>query len=100
MLVLILTTGEFREWLNSLGNKLRALVDGRLDRIVESNHLGDSKSLGDGLFELRWKSGTRIYFSYVVNADGRMALMLLGGDKNGQDRDIAKARKIQSREGS
>ena len=96
----ILTAVEFTEWLDSLGHKFRALVDARLDRIVQSNYFGDMKSLGDGLFELRWKNGTRVYYSYLVNAEGRVALMLLGGGKNGQDRDIAKARKIQSREGS
>ena len=96
----ILTFAEFTVWINSLGSKLRALVDARLDRIVHNSHFGDMKSLGEGLFELRWKNGTRVYFSFVASTDGRMALMLLGGDKNGQNRDIAKARKLQSREGA
>ena len=93
----ILTTDEFMEWVDSLGYKRRALIDNRLDRIRESNHFGDWKPLGGGLCELRWKNGTRVYFSYVAGDDGRLILMLWGGDKNGQGRDIAKARKLQSR---
>jgi len=96
----ILTTDEFLEWVDSLGNKLRSLIDNRLDRIRESNHFGDLKPLGNGLYELRWKNGIRVYFSYVVSDDGRMVLMLWGGDKNGQGRDIAKARKLQGRASS
>ncbi|MDD5304438.1 MAG: type II toxin-antitoxin system RelE/ParE family toxin [Elusimicrobia bacterium] len=96
----ILTTDEFLEWIGALGNKRRALIDNRLDRIRESGHFGDLKALGDGLYELRWKNGTRAYFSYVAGDAGRMVLMLWGGDKNGQGRDIAKARKFQGRAGA
>ena len=93
----MLATDEFREWVESLGHKRRALVDSRLDRIRESGHFGDFKPLGEGLYELRWKNGTRVYFSFTVGDPGRMVLMLWGGDKNGQGRDIVKARKLQVR---
>ncbi len=53
--------------------------------------------LGDGLFELKWKNGLRVYFGYV-EMNGRAALVLLGGEKHGQNRDIAKARGILARE--
>jgi putative addiction module killer protein len=90
-------TDEFREWSDSLGNKRRALVDSRLDRIRESAHFGDFKPLGGGLYELRWKNGTRVYFSFKAGDVGRTVLILWGGDKNGQGRDISKARKLQGR---
>ncbi len=93
----ILTTGEFDEWLDALDRKRRALVDDRLDRIRENGYFGDMKHLGDGLYELRWKNGTRVYFSFLSGDDGRLVLMLWGGDKNGQGRDIVKARRIQGR---
>lgn len=93
----ILTTDEFVEWLDSRGGKRRALVDSRLDRIRESGHFGDFKHLGDGLYELRWKNGIRAYFSFLAEEGGRLVLMLWGGDKNGQDRDIVKARRLQDR---
>ena len=91
----MLATDEFRDWAESLSRKRRALIDGRLDRIKESGHFGDFKPLGEGLNELRWKNGTRVYFSFMAGDGGRMVLMLWGGDKNGQGRDIAKARKLQ-----
>ena len=88
----------FDEWLDGLSSYLQALVETRLRRIREHNHFGDVRPLGDGLFELRWKNGLRVYFSYIVMADEKAALMLLGGDKNGQNRDIAKARAFLARE--
>ena len=89
---------EFREWAASLSEILRGLVNDRLDRIRHNGHFGDAKGLGEGLFELRWKNGLRVYFSYVVDMNGRAILMLLGGDKDGQNRDIRKARNILARE--
>jgi len=82
----------------ALTPKREAQVEDRLDRIRDHDHFGDSKPLGDGLFELRWKSGLRAYFGYVTDKDGNAVLMLLGGDKDGQSRDIGKARRILARE--
>ena len=91
----IFSTPEFERWVNELDPKGRAQVDDRLDRIREHNHFGDKRYLGDDLFELRWKNGRRVYYAIAV---GTLALMLLGGDKNGQNRDIARSRKILERE--
>jgi len=92
------TTAEFDNWLDDLNPKTRALVDDRLDRLRHFDHFGDSHDLDDGLFELRWKSGMRVYFGYVAGDDGGAVLLLLGGDKHGQNRDIRKARSILARE--
>lgn len=91
-------TAEFREWAASLSDHLRALVNDRLDRVRHDDHFGDAKCLGGGLFELRWKNGLRAYFGYAVDTQGRAILLLLGGDKDGQSRDIRKARDILARE--
>jgi putative addiction module killer protein len=65
------------------------LLEARLERIETSGHFGDVKHLGDGLCELRWKSGLRIYFcKHEENA----ILLLLGGIKNAQTKDIKQAR--------
>ena len=89
---------EFKLWLSGLKGKERSQVDDRLDRVMQHNHFGDMKYLGENLFELRWRSGRRAYFAFTMIEGGRGVLMLLGGDKNGQNQDIAHARKILERE--
>jgi putative addiction module killer protein len=88
---------EFVKWLSGLSPKNRTRVDARLFRIQESGHFGDARYLGGGLAELRWKSGTRVYFSRIEVAEGQAALLLLGGSKHGQDKDISKARVLLRR---
>lgn len=70
----------FEEWLNNLRDRqARARIRKRLDRVAFGN-LGDVKSVGAGVMELRitYGSGYRIYFSQV---DDRIVLLLCGGDK-------------------
>ena len=83
---------EFVEWLDELTAKGKAQVDARLFRIQEHGHFGDAKYLGEGLAELRWKNGWRVYFARVEVENGETVLLILGGDKNGQEKDIRKAR--------
>lgn len=92
------STPEFDDRLSGLNARERAQVDDRLDRIREHSHFGDKKYLGDDLFELRWRSGRRVYYAICTDAEENAALMLLGGAKNGQERDIRYARKILERE--
>src|SRR5215471_19902942 len=53
--------------------------------------------LGDGLAELRWKSGMRLYFSRITDRQGTAVLLILGGTKHGQEKDITKARVLLRR---
>ncbi|WP_242046455.1 type II toxin-antitoxin system RelE/ParE family toxin [Cylindrospermum sp. FACHB-282] len=82
----------FYNWFDSLRDrKVKAKIRARLDRVEEGN-LGDYKSLGDGVYELRidYGSGYRIYFSQ----EGLTIIILLcGGDKSTQEKDIEKAKK-------
>ena len=81
----------FTEWLKALQDRrTRKRIQARIDRI-ESGNLGDHKSLGDGVFELRFQFGPgyRIYFGQVNNT---IILLLCGGDKSSQDRDIERAK--------
>ncbi|MBI4056058.1 MAG: hypothetical protein HY399_00730 [Elusimicrobia bacterium] len=94
----LLRTPEFYTWKATLDEKGQAQVDSRLYRIREYDHFGDCRNLGNDLFELKWKSGRRVYYSVIERSNGEVALLLLGGDKNGQDRDIKQARKILERE--
>lgn len=79
----------FAEWFLGLDSRIRVRIRNRLDR-VEEGHYGDYKSVGEGVYELRFffGSGYRIYFA----EDGdKLVLLLCGGDKSSQDRDILRA---------
>ncbi|MBD2200297.1 MULTISPECIES: type II toxin-antitoxin system RelE/ParE family toxin [Calothrix] len=82
----------FSEWFDSLRDRrAKAKIRARLDRVEEGN-LGDYKSVGDGVFELKidYASGYRIYFGQEGSA---IIILLCGGDKSTQDKDITKAKK-------
>ncbi|OGB83585.1 addiction module killer protein [candidate division TM6 bacterium RIFCSPHIGHO2_12_FULL_32_22] len=77
-------------WRDNLDSKARGVVRTRLERVRLGN-FGDVKSLKDGVYELRidFGSGYRIYFG----KQGRSIIILLvGGDKRSQKRDIEKAK--------
>jgi len=78
------------EWISHLRDaKTRRRILQRLARIQSGNY-GDCKSLKNGIFELRlsFGSGYRIYFG----EDGDTIVVLLcGGDKSTQERDIENA---------
>lgn len=80
----------FDEWLDSLRDiRAKAKIRARLDR-VEDGNLGDCKSVGEGVFELRidYGAGYRIYFGQ----EGITIIILLcGGDKSTQKQDVDKA---------
>ena len=81
----------YTEWLKSLGDaQTRQRIIRRIQRMAAGNY-GDFKSLKDGLFELRlfFGSGYRVYFA----EDGDTVVVLLcGGDKSTQSKDIEAAR--------
>lgn len=80
----------FAEWLSSLRD-LNAVVkiEQRLDRVRLGN-LGNSKSVGEGVWELKidFGPGYRVYFGQVGST---IVLLLCGGDKSSQEQDIRKA---------
>lgn len=80
----------FRKWLEALRDvNGRARIRVRLDRARLGN-LGDHKHLDDGVWEMRidYGPGYRVYFAKEGN---RLILLLVGGDKDTQRRDIAQA---------
>ena len=86
----ILKTFEFEDWLSKLQKKRRAIVQARLD-LLSVGHYGNCKRFA-GLVELRWRNGTRVY---VFEWEGAVVVALNGGGKNGQKKDIDKAKKIR-----
>ena len=89
----ILQTEAFRDWLESLRDrKARLRIDDRLKRLASGN-AGDTKFVGDGVQELRlhFGPGYRIYYMW---RDGALIILLNGGDKGSQKRDIALAKRM------
>jgi putative addiction module killer protein len=77
----------FRDWLDALKDKIiRARIDRRLERLADGNY-GDSKSVGEGVFEMRLQfgAGYRIYFGEI---NCHVVLLLSGGSKSSQVKDI------------
>lgn len=89
----LLKTEEFDEWHRDLDEKTRLKIDARLD-LADSGTFLHSKPLGDGLFEFKWKDGTRVYYSRTKVGDADI-IALLGGDKASQKQDIPKARRLK-----
>jgi putative addiction module killer protein len=83
----------FREWVANLKDlRARARIGARIDRLSEGN-VGDSKSVGDGVSELRihYGPGYRVYFT---RRGSILIILLCGGDKSSQDRDIRAAKAL------
>ncbi len=86
-------TEEFATWLDNLRDaNAIARIDVRLRRLSLGNP-GDVKPVGEGVSEIRidYGPGYRIYF---VQRDKMIVVLLCGGDKRTQDRDIARAKRL------
>jgi putative addiction module killer protein len=79
-------------WIEKLDTQLMFRIRARLARIESTNNLGDYKPIkgSAGVFELRFKfgKGYRVYFGKENN---KIIILLAGGDKSSQQRDIKKA---------
>jgi putative addiction module killer protein len=73
--------------------KAKAKILFRIQKIENSEHFGDCKPVGDGIRELRinFAKGYRIYFK---EKNGKIIVLLIGGDKSTQQKDIEKAKRI------
>lgn len=80
----------FARWFNKLAPVTAARVD-RYIRRMEQGNFGDSKGVGSGVQELRidYGPGYRVY--YARNGE-TIIVLLAGGEKRGQSRDIARAK--------
>lgn len=81
----------FAQWLEGLRDRrARARISARLARVRLGN-LGDYQAVGDGVYELRifYGPGYRVYFALEAH---RVVLLLAGGTKATQQRDIASAK--------
>ena len=85
-------TQQYRKWFKKIDNSIRIKILARITS-VENGNLGDTKSINKDISELRFRSGsgTRIY--YTKRGD-TIILLLIGGNKSSQVKDIKQAKKI------
>jgi putative addiction module killer protein len=86
-------TDIFDEWLSSLADqKALAKIVSRIERLGLGNP-GDVKPVGEGISEMRvpYGPGYRVYFKQT---DKTIVLLLCGGDKSTQQKDIKRAKEI------
>jgi len=86
-------TEEFSRWLHRLKDDIAvARIVARIRR-VELGNLGDCRSVGGGVMEMRvdYGPGYRVYFARQGDA---IAILLCGGDKSTQQQDIERAREL------
>lgn len=87
-------TTIFRSWLRDLRDvTARLRIAARLRR-VEHGNLGDTKSVGDGVQELRVDCGPG-YRLYFVQRGRAIIILLCGGDKSSQQNGIRRAKELE-----
>ncbi len=82
----------FTNWINGLRDRKTILrIKDRINRVAEFGLLGDCKYIDDGIYEMRFHFGTgyRIYFIFLSKDE---IMLLNGGDKSSQVKDIKKAK--------
>ena len=85
----------FDIWINNLRDKrAKAKILIRLKR-VELGHMGDARSVGEGVYELRITEG-QAYRIYYGNTGNEIVLLLSGGNKSTQHKDIKTAKQYWS----
>jgi putative addiction module killer protein len=88
-------TPEFERWLDGLRDlQGRARIQRRLHRLRQG-HLGDNKHVGEAVLELRIHAGPG-YRVYVTRRGTAVVIVLAGGDKSSQEKDIRFAQKLAS----
>jgi len=86
-------TATFSRWLSGLKDyRAKAAIVLRLKQFA-TGHWGDVKSVGGGVSELRWHIGPG-YRVYFTRRGEHIVLLLAGGDKSSQAKDIAKAKEL------
>lgn len=86
----ILTTNIFDAWFSHLKDRQgKRRIQARIDR-AEDGHFGDCKPIGEGVFEMRVHTGPG-YRVYFTQKQIEIVILLAGGDKSSQERDVKTA---------
>jgi len=86
-------TDYFKKWMRALKDKkARSVINTRIRRLSLGNK-GDTGPIGDGVSELRidYGPGYRVYFTHIKSY---LVILLCGGDKSSQSKDIVKAKQL------
>ncbi len=86
-------TDKFTKWIDGLSDiRARARIQARIERLASGNP-GDVKSVGEGISELRvdYGPGYRVYFKKIGKT---IVILLVGGDKRTQSKDIKAALRL------
>ena len=87
-------TSEFDKWLRKLKDlRAKAKILLRVQKLEQDEHFGECEPVGDGIKELKinYAKGYRVYFK---EKDGKIIVLLIGGDKSSQQSDIENAKEI------
>ena len=81
----------YAEWEESLDKATMARIDARLARIREAGNIGICEPIGNGVYELKFDFGPgyRVYFGLETDT---FMILLLGGSKKEQQKDISKSK--------
>lgn len=83
-------TQKFSQWLTKLKDmRARIAIVRRIER-AQSGNVGDVKSVGESVYEMRIDMGPGYRLYYTMRGD-EIIILLVGGDKSTQQRDIEKA---------
>jgi len=91
--IVVKETEIFKRWIKALKDRTaRSIINARIRRLSLGNK-GDTEFVGDCISELRvdYGPGYRVYYKQVQNC---IVILLCGGDKSSQKRDIEKAKQI------
>lgn len=87
-------TSEFDKWIRKLKDlRAKAKILFKIQKLEQDEHFGDCEPVGDGIRELKinYAKGYQVYFK---ENDGKVIILLVGGDKSTQQQDIVKAKNI------
>ena len=90
----VIQTEVFLRWINRLRDQMAANhIDARIRNVATEGYFGDFAAVGGGLWEMRihYGPGYRLYF---IRRGATVVVLLCGGDKDSQRRDIARARQL------
>ena len=90
-------TPVFAKWFDALRDPQAKKRIARRLTLLQAGHFGDVKSVGDKVSELRIDHGPG-YRLYFTQRGATIVVLLVGGDKGSQDRDIAKAKALAAME--